>query len=131
MSDLNRSTSQINVQKKLDVFRQEFRDGKHEGSAISTRTVDSLSTDERQAWRAIRKDLEDIGISVAAFDANKDFIVNWFKTAISTGAFEEQTVEADTSSISSHDDFSQSLEDLRRDTSLTQHLEDQEHASVS
>ena len=110
---------------------QESRDGKHEGSVISTRTVDSLSTDERQAWRAIRKDLEDIGISVAAFDANKDFIVNWFKTAISTGAFEEQTGEDETSSIFSHDDLSQSLEDLRRDTFLTQHLEDQEHASVS
>lgn len=110
---------------------QEFQDGKHEGSVISTRTVDSLSADERQAWRAIRKELEDIGISVAAFDANKDFIVNWFKTAISTGAFEEQTVEAETSSVFLHDDLNLSLEDLRHDTSLNQHLEYQKHASVS
>ena len=128
---MNYSTSQMNVQKKLDLFMQEFRDGKHEGSVISSRTTDSLSTDERQAWRTIRKDLEDIGISVAAFDANKDFIVNWFKTAISTGAFEEQTVEGETSSIISHDGLSQSLEDPKRDTSSSQHIEDPEHATVS
>ena len=110
---------------------QEFQDGKHEGSVISTRTVDSLSADERQAWRTIRKDLEDIGISVAAFDANKDFIVNWFKTAISTGAFEEQTVEAETSSVFLRDDLNLALEDPRHDTSLNQHPEYQKRASVS
>ena len=74
---------------------QEFRDGKREGSVISTQTVDSLSPDEKQAWRAIRKELEEIGISVAAFDANKEFILNWLKTAIVTRAFEEETAEED------------------------------------
>lgn len=96
------------------MFLQDFRDGKHEGSIISTQTVDSVSADERQAWRAIRKELEDDGISVAAFDANKGFVVNWFKIAISTGAFEEQPVE---DGPSSEDDFSQSLEDYPLRTS--------------
>lgn len=41
-------------------------------------------------WRAIRKELDDIGISVAAFDANKDFIMEWFRAAISSGAFDEK-----------------------------------------
>ncbi|MCJ1462733.1 hypothetical protein MMC07_001336 [Pseudocyphellaria aurata] len=122
------NTSQINVQKKLDVFKQEYRDGKREGSMMSAQTVDSLSADERQAWRAIRKELEDIGISVEAFDANKDFIVNWFKTAISTGAFEEQKSEAETSSILDEDDLT-SWENPKRGTLLTQHLEDPETGS--
>ena len=43
--------------------------------------------DERQIWRTIRKELEEIGITVAAFDANKEFILDWFQNAIATGAF--------------------------------------------
>lgn len=106
------STSQIVVEKKLDVFLQEFQDGMHEGSVISTQTVESLSTDERQAWRAIRKELEDIGISVAAFDANKTFIINWFKTAMSTGAFEEKSSEDNSGSVSCENNLGPSSEDL-------------------
>ncbi|MCJ1469064.1 hypothetical protein MMC07_007696 [Pseudocyphellaria aurata] len=120
------STCQVNVQKKLDKFKQECQDGKHEGSKVSTQTVESLSADEQQSWRTIRKDLEDIGISVEAFDTNKDFILNWFKTAISTGAFEEQTLETETSMLD-EDDLSQSWEDPRRDTLLL--LEDPETGS--
>lgn len=110
---------------------QEFQDGKHEGSIVSTRTVDSLSPDDRQAWRAIRKELEDIGISVAAFDANKDFIVNWFKTAISTGAFEEQIAEDGPDSSTSRENNFQSLEDPEDETVLSQPLDDQGHDTVS
>ncbi|MCJ1272199.1 hypothetical protein MMC22_012107 [Lobaria immixta] len=122
------NTSQVIVQRKLDVFLQEFRDGKHEASIVSSQTVDSLSTDERQAWRAIRKELEDIGISLAAFDANKDFIMNWFKRVISTGAFEEVAAEEDgSSSILCEEDLSQSLEDPEHDTVSSQTLEDLGH----
>ena len=53
-----------------------MQDGKPEGSMGSTETINSLSTDMRtKAWPAIRKELEDIGVSDAVFDANKDFIV--------------------------------------------------------
>ena len=41
-------------------------------------------------WRSIRKELEDIGITVAASDANHDFIIKWLVDAIATGAFQEQ-----------------------------------------
>ncbi|MCJ1263552.1 hypothetical protein MMC22_003422 [Lobaria immixta] len=113
------NASQVTVQKKLDMFLREFRDGKREGSIISTQTVDSLSMDERQAWRAIRKELEEIGISIAAFDANKDFIVNWLKTAIVTGAFEEETAEEDESSSLLLEDYSsQSFENLGPDDTV-------------
>lgn len=125
-----RSTSQVVIQKKLDVFLQDFRDGKHEDSIVSAHTVDSLSTDERQAWRAIRKELEEIGISVTAFDANKEFIVDWLKTAISTGAFEEQKAEDESSSILEEDDSTHSLEDLSHETVLGQPLEDVGHDTV-
>ncbi|KAI9768827.1 MAG: hypothetical protein M1840_004641 [Geoglossum simile] len=101
------STTQVVVEKKLDTFLQEYQDGKHEGSTATTQTVESLSTDEKQSWRIIRKELEDIGITVAAFDANRDFIMNWFKAAIVAGAFEEQTLE---DASSGEDDLGQSWE---------------------
>jgi hypothetical protein len=115
------STSQIVVERQLNKFMQEFQDGKHEPSVITTQTVESLSMDEKQTWRAIRKELEDIGISVAAFDANKDFIMEWFKTAISTGAFEEQTIEDGCSSILCEGDLDQSLEEPQH-TAASQYI---------
>lgn len=110
---------------------QEFQDGEHEGSIVSARTVDSLSPNDRQAWRAIRKELEDIGISVAAFDANRDFIVNWFKNAISIGAFEEQTAKDGSDSSTSREYNFLSLEGPEDETILSQPLDDQAHDTVS
>lgn len=103
---------------------QEFQGHKHEGSNVSTQTVGSLPTDGRQqTWRAIQKELEDIGISVAAFDANKDFIEDWFKMAISTGAFEVQAAEDELSSILYENDLGQSFEAAGSETVLSQPLE--------
>ena len=53
--------------------------------------MDSICTNDRQAWHTIQKELEDIGITAAAFDANKAFIFEWFINAISSGAFEERS----------------------------------------
>ena len=99
---------------------QEFKDGKHELSVITTQTIESLSTDEKQTWRTIRKELEEIGISLAAFEANKAFILEWFKDGIKTGAFEEQALEDDPSSVSCHNDSHQSLEYL--DTTASEYV---------
>ena len=85
-----RSMSQANVEKKLDRYLQEVTEGKREGSLISAQTADTLSVNDQQLWCTIRKELEDIGITVAAFDANKDFIFEWFKNMIAKGAFEER-----------------------------------------
>jgi hypothetical protein len=52
--------------------------------------MDTLSTNDKEVWRTIRKELEDIGITAAAFNANKEFIFEWFLSAIERGAFEEQ-----------------------------------------
>ena len=86
----SRSVSQANVEKKLNRFSQEFKEGKREGSVISVQTTDTFSENDKQLWYTIRKELEDIGITVAAFDANKDFIFEWFRNAIAKGEFEER-----------------------------------------
>lgn len=85
------STSQVSVVTKLDKFIEEFRQGKRETSIVSVQTVDSLSADDRAVWRTIRKELEEIGISVAAFDANRNFIFDWLVRAVEAGTFEEQS----------------------------------------
>jgi hypothetical protein len=69
--------------------------------------MDTLSTNEKEVWRTIRKELEDIGITVAAFDANKEFIFKWFLRAIERGAFEEQASD----SSSTADKYVDSLEE--------------------
>ena len=120
------STSQVTVQMKLDMLLKEFRDGKREGSIFSTQTVDSLSTDERQAWHTIRKELQDVGISVAAFDSNKDFIMSWFKTAISTGAFEEKQENDEFTGVRFEDEVGQSLEDSKYENSQNRSSEEGE-----
>ena len=84
------STSESSVESKLDDFIKEYRQGRRESSIISLQTVDSLSADDKALWRTIRKELEEIGISVAAFDTNREFIFDWFIRAVETGAFEEQ-----------------------------------------
>ena len=97
------STSQTSVEQKLDKLISDFQQGKRAPSVVSLQTVDSLDPDDKEAWRTIRKELEDIGISVAAFDANKDFIFEWFSNAVDTGAFQEQAVSSPSRSVYSLD----------------------------
>jgi hypothetical protein len=80
-------------------------------------TIKSISPDERET--AISKELENIGISVAAFEANKRFIMDWFQTVIATGAFEEQDTLQDSDGAASNVDHS-SIDDIIPGTSEEQ-----------
>ena len=109
------STSQTSVETKLEKFIEEFHQGKREASIVSLQTADSLSADDKAVWRTIRKELEEIGISVAAFDANREFIFDWFIRAVETGVFEEENEEnSDEESNLSHERKSQSSGDQDR-----------------
>ena len=70
--------------------------------------MDSLSAEDRHTWRAIRKDLEDIGITVAAFEANRDFILRWFSHAVENGIFEEHYAPGSGSGSPLHSPFATS-----------------------
>ncbi|KAK2805129.1 hypothetical protein FQN50_006374 [Emmonsiellopsis sp. PD_5] len=85
--------SQFTVQKKLDRYLSRRRSKRE--SFLSEETIDSLPLDEKVTWRMIRKELEDIGITVAAFDANKEFILNWFAEAVEAGDFQPNELDAD------------------------------------
>lgn len=121
------STSQSSVETKLDKFIEEFHQGKKETSVVSLQTVDSLSANDRFVWRTIRKELEDIGISVAAFEANRKFIFKWFIRAVETGAFEEENEDSndDESSLSaereSQSSGDQDSQDMERQVEHSRH----------
>ena len=70
--------------------------------------MDSLSAEDRLIWRTIRKELEDIGITVAAFEENRDFILRWLSHAVETGAFEEQYAPGSGSESLLHSPFASS-----------------------
>ena len=71
---------------------QEVREGTKRGSVISGQSVDSLSTNERAVWRTIRKELEDIGLTISAFEANREFIFDWVLQAVESGAFQQTKI---------------------------------------
>ena len=87
------------VARKLNDLMRDFQAGRHECSVVSTQSLESISREDKEIWRTIRKELADIGISIAAFDANKTFIMDWFKKAIDNGAFEEEAPDDISNSI--------------------------------
>ena len=65
------------------------------GSVTSVQTVDSLSTEGRLAWRAFRKELEDVGITAHYLETNHDIIIDSFVRFNATGVSEGQPVTSD------------------------------------
>jgi len=55
------SASQSRLEQKLDKFMREVRAGLREGSVVSVEMLESLSTDEKDLWRCLRRELKDIG----------------------------------------------------------------------
>ena len=84
------SSSQVNVKFKPNQLVEKSQRGRRESSIASVQTVDIKSTEDRLIWPAVRKDREDVGISAAAFEVNRDFILRWLSHATETGAFEEK-----------------------------------------
>lgn len=86
------SISQASVLQKLEEFLTAFQNGGNENSIASTESFDSLSYEDRKTWRTIRKELEEIGITIDAFEMNRDLIFEWFKRAQRAGLFDEQAI---------------------------------------
>jgi hypothetical protein len=85
------SSSQARIEAKLDKLVAELRAGKRNGSVISSRTIESLSKPDYDAWRQLRKELQDMGISVAVLNEHRHFITNWLKKAIDSRVLEEES----------------------------------------
>ena len=77
-------------------FISEIRAGKREGSIISATSLDSVAQNDRQTWRVLRRELEDVGISAATIKENQEFIVAWFQKAVAAGDLGETTPSSNT-----------------------------------
>jgi hypothetical protein len=66
----------------LKTFLDELRDGKRDGSVVSRHTTGSLSLDEKEAWRQLRKELESVGISPTLFTQHRELIIDTLRKII-------------------------------------------------
>ncbi|KFX89985.1 hypothetical protein V490_06716 [Pseudogymnoascus sp. VKM F-3557] len=81
------SSSQEAVQMMLYKFIDEVRTGRREDSIIST---NSLSLEEQDSWRTVRKELEDVGITPQLFIENCGWIKETLQYSRESGALQEQ-----------------------------------------
>ena len=99
---LSRS-SHARLENKLNSLIAEVRAGKREGSVISTQTFDTAAQSDQETWEALRKELEDIGISPAVINEKRQFIIAWFQEAIAAGKLDEDAPsEYNSSDVSLH-----------------------------
>ena len=92
------------LESKLNLLIAEVRAGKREGSVISTQTFDTTARNDQETWEALRRELEDIGISPSVITEKRQFIIAWFQEAVAAGRLEEDLATDDNNSaISLHE----------------------------
>ena len=97
-------SSHKRLENKLNLLIAEVRAGKREGSVISTQTFDTTARNDQETWEALRKELEDIGISSGVITEKRQFIIAWFQEAVAAGRLEEDVASDDSNSaISLHE----------------------------
>lgn len=64
----------------LRAYLDEVREGKR-SSIISTQTIESLSADDKEAWRHLRKELEGVGITPELYKQHREVIVTTLEKA--------------------------------------------------
>lgn len=96
-------SSHARLEKKLNLLIAEVRTGKREGSVVSTKTFDTAVQNDRETWDALRRELEDIGISPGVITEKRSFIIAWFQEAVGAGKLEEDVpFEEDEAGIRCH-----------------------------
>lgn len=86
-SVINSCTSRI--EKKLTKYLAEINAGLREGSVVTTPDV-AETMDFPDIWAELRRELEDMGISAAVVEENRDYIRTYLRTALATGMLDEQ-----------------------------------------
>ncbi|MCJ1455007.1 hypothetical protein MMC28_005361 [Mycoblastus sanguinarius] len=95
----NNTSSHARLEKKLNLLISEIRAGKREGSIVSTKTFDTAARNDRETWEALRRELEDIGISPGVITEKRHFIIAWFQEAVTAGKLEEDVPSDDGNSV--------------------------------
>lgn len=99
----NNASSLARLENKMDLLIAEVRAGKREGSVVSHKTFDSSVQNDWETWEALRRELEDVGISRGVITERRQFIIAWFKEAIAAGKLEEDAPSDDAAAESDDD----------------------------
>ncbi|KAI9666476.1 MAG: hypothetical protein M1821_004412 [Bathelium mastoideum] len=78
------------IMQKLETFIDKA--GKRK-SIVTNRTTGSLSADDKEAWRQLRKELESVGITPALFSQHRELIIERLLKAIEDGDLVECSEE--------------------------------------
>lgn len=81
-------SSHANFERLLRNFINEIRAGKRESSVMSSVSTGSLSTDEKEEWRQLRRELQSIGITPEIFAHNREYILDTLR------ALSQEEIEA-------------------------------------
>jgi hypothetical protein len=73
----------------LETFIGEIRSGKRESAAMSCVSTGSLTVDEKEAWRMLRKELQNIGITPDLFTQHRRLILKTLEGFITQGEIED------------------------------------------
>lgn len=89
---------------QANLSQLQIRAGKREGSVVSTQSFDTITQKDRETWEALRRELEDIGISPGIITEKREFIIARFREAVAMGKLGEADPSDDSeSTISSYE----------------------------
>ncbi len=78
------NSSVVRMDKRLAKFMTEVMAGLRNGSVVTASDV-AETIDTPGVWEQLRRELEDVGISEAVIEANRDYIAAWFKDTLQDG----------------------------------------------
>ncbi|SPN96647.1 uncharacterized protein DNG_00168 [Cephalotrichum gorgonifer] len=82
------TSSTSRIEKRLNKFMAEVQAGLREGSVVTTNDV-TETLDSPDVWQELRRELEDVGISTAVIEENREYITSWMKRALAEGMVDE------------------------------------------
>jgi hypothetical protein len=85
------AASQASIERKLKKLMDEMRD--RWDSAGSCISIESLDLPDKEAWREIRKELQEIGISPNLFTQHREFIISTIRDFLDQEYQEHQYIE--------------------------------------
>ncbi|KAL8905365.1 MAG: hypothetical protein Q9171_006695 [Xanthocarpia ochracea] len=91
LDSFNSASSFARLERKLSLIVSEVRSGKRKDSVISDKDFEKTAEDDQETWDALRRDLEDIGISQQVIKEQKIFIIDWFRKAAVAEGLEQNT----------------------------------------
>ncbi|KAK0613356.1 hypothetical protein B0T14DRAFT_277292 [Immersiella caudata] len=82
------NSSQARIEKKITKFLAEVQAGLREGSVVATPDA-ATAISKADVWNELRRELEDVGISLPAAEENHEYILERIKKALDAGELDE------------------------------------------